>query len=268
MTTFQKIIKYLALALAVCLVFTIVTGGLSLMYSLFTAFNGSSDVNNKEVGVVWQEDGSSILELNIDVTYSNLTIKTGDGFMVETNNGNVKCKLVNNTLKVTEGVKLGFKSSKSEVIVYVPTRRNINKIKISAGAGNITIDELSSDVIDFDLGAGRTVIQKIVSKDADIDTGAGSISILSGDISNLNLDTGAGEVNVSSIIRGNSRIDTGIGNVRLDLKGSSSDYRFNVNKGIGNVMIDNVNVSDGNIGSGSSFISLNGGIGTTTVTFS
>ena len=227
MTTGKKIIKYLSMAFAIFLTFTIISGITNGIYSLISVFSDSS--GNGDVRVLWNNDNTNIDDIDIDLIYNNLNIKVGDKFSVETNSKNVKYTIQDSTLIVKENKKIWYSSNnkKDELTIYIPSNIVLNKI--------------------------------------DIDMGAGSFTIVNGNINDLDLDVGVGKTNITSMITGNSTIDIGIGSLSLNLIGNN--YTFKVNKGIGKVLIDNKEVSDNEVlGMGSNTIKLNGGIGDTTVT--
>ena len=72
MTTTQKIIKYLALALAIFIIVTIFTAVISLFQGLFGMFSkdkSNTDINSSNVFV----DSSSYIDINLK--YASLYIK-------------------------------------------------------------------------------------------------------------------------------------------------------------------------------------------------
>ena len=84
MSSAQKIIKYLALAFASFLIFIIITSIISGMTILSNIFD-DNDNNNQTV-----EKNESLIsdskDLNIDLATSDLIIKAGNKFKVETTN--------------------------------------------------------------------------------------------------------------------------------------------------------------------------------------
>ena len=245
MTTGKKIIKYLSMAFAIFLTFTIISGVTNGIYSLISVFSDTS--GNGDVRVLWNNDNTNIDDIDIDLIYNNLNIKVGDKFSVETNSKNVKYTIQDSTLIVKENKKIWYSSNnkKDELTIYIPSNIVLNKIDIDMGAGTLNKD--------------------IYSDNTNINTGAGSFTIVNGNINDLDLDVVVGKTNITSMITGNSTIDIGIGSLSLNLIGNN--YTFKVNKGIGKVLIDNKEVSDNEVlGMGSNTIKLNGGIGDTTVT--
>lgn len=265
MTTGKKIIKYLSMAFAIFLTFTIISGVTNGIYSLISVFSDTS--GNGDVRVLWNNDNTNIDDIDIDLIYNNLNIKVGNKFSVETNSKNVKYTIQDSTLIVKENKKIWYSSNnkKDELTIYIPSNIVLNKIDIDMGAGTLNIENMNTRKLALDLGAGSTLIKDIYSDNTNINTGAGSFTIVNGNINDLDLDVGVGKTNITSKITGNSTIDIGIGSLSLNLIGNN--YTFKVNKGIGKVVIDNKEVSDNEVlGMGSNTIKLNGGIGDTTVT--
>mgnify|MGYP002518679877 FL=1 len=265
MTTGKKIIKYLSMAFAIFLTFTIISGITNGLYSLISVFRNTP--SNEEVKELWQNINTNIDDIDIDLIYNNLNIKVGNKFSVETNSKNVKYTIQDSTLIVKENKKVWNSSNtkKDELTIYIPSNIVLNKIDIDMGAGTLNIENINTRKLTLDLGAGSTLIKNIYSDNTNINTGAGSFTIENGNINDLDLDIGVGKTTITSKITGNSTIDTGIGSLSLNLIGNN--YTFKVNKGIGKVVIDNKEARDNEVlGTGSNTIKLNGGIGDTTVT--
>ncbi len=270
MTTTQKIIKYLAMAFAVFLIFTIISSilggifGLSKVLGLKKNNTISKELSNLE----WNKDNETIRNLDININSSNLTIKLGENFKIDTNNDNIKCNQKGETLKIEENNNWFFENDSAELVIYIPRGIEIDKTVINTGAGSVNIEELITEKLKLNLGAGETKIEKIVTNDAKIDTGAGKLKIASGNINDLDLDIGIGETDITARITGESKIDTGIGSVKLNLIGAKEDYKINVSKGIGEVKIAGEKVADNEtVGNGENVIKLNGGIGEIKVEF-
>lgn len=267
MSTGQRIIKSLAVAFGLFLTFTIffsIVGGLYAFTSMFSKDN----VIEENTSILLNQSTENIKYLDIDVNSSNLVIKPGNSFIIETNNKHIKYKIDNNELKIKEeGYHLTNSKLKSELIITIPDT-NLNEIDINTGAGNLNIDSINTEKLDIDLGTGTTLINNLYSKRADIDTGAGTFTINNGSINDLDLDIGVGEVKITSNITGNSSISSGVGKLSLNLLNTFDNYRFEVNKGIGKVTINDIEVGDNStLGNGTNTIKLDGGIGEIVVKF-
>ena len=260
MTTTQKIIKNLSIAFAIFLIVIIIS---SITVLIFSIFGNSEKLGElKELSCNYNEN------LDLSLNYSNLEIKESDKFLIETNNNNIKCSNKENKLLIKEKRRLFRVRNNSKIIIYVPNNYKFNDVKIENGAGSINIEDMQVNNLDLELGAGKTNINNIKTNNTDIESGAGKLEIKSSLINNLDLDMGVGEIIIEANLTGNTKIDAGIGSLKLDILGKSLDYKIKLDKGIGNVYIDNKKVKDNEvIGNGSNYIDIDGGIGEIKVNF-
>ena len=271
MKPFQKVIKYIAIAFAIFLIVTIVSGALAGFYAIsgILGLEKANEIKSTDIkGIEFLDTNINTLE--IDVNYTNLTIKTGNSLCVETNNTRINCKQNNQKLEIEEEkYNWFFNNDDLDIIIYIPETINLEKVKINSGVGEINIESLYTKELELELGAGKTSIENlIVTRECNIDGGAGKVDILSELINNLDLDMGVGEVNLSSILTGKNDIDAGVGNLNINLQNSKENYTIRVNKGIGTVKIDGNSLSDGEVfGNGSNYMEVDGGIGNIKVDF-
>ena len=153
--------------------------------------------------------------------------------------------------------------------VNVPAGTVFDNVNLTTGAGRLTIGKLSSGMLDFELGAGDVSIDSLVAtKSADIDGGAGRITITNGTLKDLDLDMGVGQLNLTSALTGNCQLDLGVGESNITLIGRKEDYKLDLEKGLGSISVDGVNVSDyGSSGNGTNKVEINGGVGSINVEF-
>ena len=101
-----------------------------------------------------------------------------------------------------------------------------------------------------------------VYEKATINGGAGNINIYSGTINNLNLKLGAGNASIESDLTGSNTLTTGVGKLNLGLSRSKDNYKFDISKGLGNIILNDFDVSeDILIGDGETKIKISGAIG-------
>ena len=271
MTTIQKVIKYLALAFAIFLIVTIISGILGALYALSGVLGlQKEDKTIKDEMSMINFENSEVATLDIDVAFTNLIIKKGDNLIAETNNKDINCKQNNQNLQIKEKQHSLFsRNDKGDLVVYIPENLEFEKVKINAGAGKIQIENINTKNLYLELGAGETTIEKLsVTDDCKIESGAGKVSILSGNMNELNLDMGVGKFEVTSAITGNSKINAGIGNLELNIQGKKENYTIKADKGIGSIKIDGKEVSDDvTYGDGENTIKIDGGIGSIKVDF-
>lgn len=272
MTSLQKVIKYLAIAFAFFIIVSIISVILSFVFGVATFFRFKDSISSSigEMTSTKFED-KDIEKINIDIAYTNLELKSGENFAIETNNEKIKCKQQGKTLKIEEDSYNWFKMNNNagSLIIYIPDDTEMDEVRIQTGAGKITIESLIANNLRLELGAGETQIENLyVSNKCNIDGGAGSVKISSGEINNLDLDMGVGEVNITSKLTGKNKIDAGIGNLNINLEDEKENYKIDVDKGVGNIKIDGKNASSEEAyGDGKNTIKVDGGIGNINIKF-
>ncbi len=256
----QKIIKYAAIAFAVFIIVNIIYGLISLV-----GYFANEEVAPKEFVTTKIEE--EINDISISLNSTKLVLKVGDEFKVDTNNDKVSVITNNNKLLIKEAKKKWNRRNDYEVIISIPKEYTFDSTVIETGASVINIDELYSNDLKFELGAGKVTINSLyVNNSSDISTGAGELNIGTCSLNNLNFEMGVGSSNISGIITGNSSINAGIGELNLTLVGNASDYRFNIEKGIGSIMLNDKELSSGFYdNNGTNSIEINGGIGSITI---
>lgn len=274
MTTAQKVIKYVAIGFAVFLIVNIIS---SILFGLFIVGNilGLTDSPNNilEDMKVISSNVTHIEEMNIELAYTNLQIKTGNSFKVETDNSKISFSENNGKIIIKEEKHnwLWRNNDIGDLIIYIPENLvTLSDVNIEAGAGEITINSLETKELHLNLGAGKVYIENlIVDKETNIDGGAGKLEIISGEINNLDLDMGVGEIVLQSNLTGKSDIDAGIGNLNIELLGNKESYKIEVDKGLGNIDIDNKDIVGEKQawGNGENYIKIDGGIGNISVDF-
>lgn len=270
MTSAQKIIKYLAIAFAIFLIITIISTLLGVLYALSGVLGLRTDDETGGPMTTTSFENADITALEINIDYTNLTIKTGEFFKVETNNSDISCKQSNDKLVIEDKNYNWFGAHNNEdLIVYIPEGIDFERVEINAGAGKIDIENLTAEKLSFELGAGETEVKSLtVTNKCEIEGGAGRVNILSGTIKDLDLDMGIGEVNLSCKLTGKTDINAGVGNLNINLQGAKESYKIKADKGIGTIKIDGRDISNSETyGNGDSYIDVDGGIGNIDIEF-
>lgn len=265
MTTFQKTVKYIAMGLAIFLTVSIIGGALS-MFGLFSGFFGGDAVTEN---VTTYTISSDISNLEVKINAADFQIKQGKAFSVESNLKHLVVDDKNGVLTIKETKKFGSVYKTATLILYVPTETVFDKANIITGAGRITVDHLSADIMNLELGAGEVTIDSLIAtKSADIEGGAGKITISDGALNNLDMDMGVGQLNLTSALSGKCQLDSGVGETNITLIGNKDNYRLELEKGLGSISVNGEDVSGhGNIGNGTNEVEINGGIGAINVEF-
>ena len=267
MTTTQKIIKYLAIAFALYLVISIFSIIFGLSREIISSIN-----NDKKESKLLEEystisnNVNNIESFKIDISNDDIEIKEGEKFEVKTNNPDIKFYHENSIVKIKSDKTFSWhlsNSSRGTIIIYLPNEFNISELDLNLGAGKIDIDKIFVETLLMDLGAGTMTAKEInVYEKATINGGAGNININSGTINNLNLKLGAGNASIQSDLTGSNTLTTGVGKLNLGLSRSKDNYRFDINKGLGNIILNDFDVSEDTlIGDGETKIKINGAVG-------
>lgn len=267
MTTTQKIIKYLAVAFALYLVISIFSIIFGLSREIISSIN-----NDKKESELLEEyttisnNVNNIESFKIDISNDDIEIKEGEKFEVKTNDPNVKFYHENSKVKIKSDKTLSWhlsNSSRGTIIIYLPNEFNISELDLNLGAGKIDIDKIFVETLLMDLGAGTMTAKEInVYEKATINGGAGNINIYSGTINNLNLKLGAGNASIQSDLTGSNTLTTGVGKLNLGLSRSKDNYKFDISKGLGNIILNDFDVSeDILIGDGETKIKISGAVG-------
>lgn len=265
MTTLQKVIKYLAIAFAIFLTVSILGGILSVVGLLGGIFSSDAVMEDVKTYSV----AADIRNLDIEINAADLLIKEGDAFSVESNLKHLKVEEKDGVLTIQETKIFAGTYSGAVLTVYVPAGTVFDSVNLTTGAGRLTIEKLSSGTLDFELGAGEVSVDSLIATEfSNIEGGAGRITISGGALKNLELEMGVGQLNLTSALTGNCRLDLGVGESNITLTGNKDDYKLDLEKGLGSIRVDGVNVSDyGSSGNGTNTVEVNGGVGAINVEF-
>ena len=267
MTTTQKIIKYLAIAFALFLVISIFSIIFGLSRKIISSINSDKkDSKLLEEYTTISNNVNNIESFKIDISNDDIEIKEGEKFEVKTNDPDVKFYHENSKVKIKTDKTFSWhlsNSSRGTIIIYLPNEFNITELDLNLGAGKIDIDKIFVETLLMDLGAGTMTTKEInVYEKATINGGAGNINIYSGTINNLNLKLGAGNASIESDLTGSNTLTTGVGKLNLGLSRSKDNYKFDISKGLGNIILNDFDVSeDILIGDGEAKIKISGAIG-------
>ena len=274
MTSFQKVIKYIALAFGIFLAIQIISWiliGIGILFGITTV---NEKVTNTQELIQYDEGISNVKNIKISTDIAKLMIKTSESFKIEASNLTEKFNIdnYNQTLIIDDnGISdewIREQYEMAEIVLYIPEDTLFESIEIEAGIGDVQIEELLAEKLNIKLGAGNTNIEKVYAKEAEIEGGAGKGSIKNATISNLDLDTGAGKFELEGIFTGYNKIDCGIGKLELTLDGGKDNYTITTDNGIGAVYIDGKKVeNDANYGNGENKIEIENGIGAVEIKF-
>lgn len=265
MTTFQKIVKYLAIALAVFLI----AGILEAVFSFVGVIGGLFDRDDTVGETQTYEISDDIDRLKIEIGAADFKIVQGAVLSVESNLSKLTVKEQNGTLIIRQQTNRGITEQEASLTLCIPEGKIFNRIELVTGAGRLTVEQLSTETLMLELGAGEVHIHELnASRSADIAGGAGQITVNGGVLHNLDLEMGLGELNLTAMLTGESELELGIGQSNIMVLGDRKDYRLDLEKGLGELTVNGVSLSNTeNYGNGQHKLSIHGGIGAIHVDF-
>lgn len=269
MTTTQKIIKYVAMGLAIGLIVAIFSGigQVIIGISLLTDFAERDDTIGEMTEYAISQNIDSI-EIFVDT--ANLIFEVGDEFSVHSNFNKMEIEDKDGKLSINEKSHNVFDvGNNGTITVFVPEDEQLDKLSVSTGASSVSVAFLNCRKLNFNLGAGNVSITDIdVTEKAEIDCGIGELRIQNGDINNLELSHGVGKADINAVITGNSEVEAGIGDLRINIPADKTLYTVEAESGIGPVKLDGERVENEIIiGNGKNFLKLDGGIGSVRLSF-
>lgn len=278
MTSFQKVIKYGAIALAIYLCFIIIG---MIVFSITAIFGVTAGLeifeNNKDnVAMItkWEQEYSNITNMDIDLNVCKLNIKKGDTLKVDVLDvsNQFKCKAEGNKLKIEDkNLRKNIfnrEDIKPEVTIYIPENIEFEEITIETGVNETNIESIKADRINLEMGVGKYQVDTISAKYVKIDAGAGEAIINNANIEELKLDGGVGKLVLGSKISKKADISSGVGRMELNLIGLPTAYRIKAETGLGNFVVNGQKVTENQtLGNGDATIKIDAGVGETVVNF-
>ena len=177
MTTAQKVVKYLALALAIFLCISIIGGICAAAAGIIGAITGTGRDALGEMQT-YAVDGE-ISSLSVDISGAKVELKSSDSFSVKSNYNYISVSSENGKLSVRE-TKKPRPSIPDELIVTVniPAGFVFDEATVKTGAGTVDIDGLAASVLTVSLGAGEASFKNLTATSrAHIEGGAGELTV-------------------------------------------------------------------------------------------
>lgn len=129
----------------------------------------------------------------------------------------LKTDETSNTLSIEGGLNSDMDSDATLTII-IPRDFRFEEVELEIGASQANIEGLLADKIDIAIGAGQANISDL-------------------NIKEMKLEVGAGQADVTGLTVETLDVEAGMGQVNIEVNGSEKDYSYNVECGIGNVVI-------------------------------
>lgn len=264
MTKGQKLIKYFAIVLAVLLIVSVIGGVASGVLNIFGLFDGIN-YEEKSTYIYTETAEQEINSMEIKLKTSKLKIYPGESFSIETNNKNISYSFDKDKIIIKEKKYINFNNS---ITITIPKDKIFESVDIDSGTGNIDADDLSTLYLELDGGVGDITFNNLsVTDEIKIENGVGNIELLDSQINNLEFDGGVGNFRFEGELFGKSDFDTGVGDIYIEVNSSLDDYTIEVDKGIGNITINDKKIDSNyrNNKESSKSILIDAGIGNVTL---
>ena len=212
---------------------------------------------------------SVIKSLDIELNAADFKIERGEEFLIESNLKFLSVSENNGVLKVVDTARGNSRYTGAKLTLYIPNDTVFENVEISTGAAKLTAVGLSANYLQLKLGAGDVSFETLNAySEVEIEGGAGKITVLNGELHDFTLEMGVGELELTASIIGNSELEFGVGEANLTLIGSESDYKVDIDKGLGSITVDGKNVTNFvGSASGRNSLEIEGGVGAINLKF-
>ena len=284
MSSFQRVIKFSAMAFAIILATGIILTIANVGISVLSGVTGGFGRITNDTGAVmdFSKEFSDVKSINIDNSIGTFEIRTGDTFRVEAVNVGENFRATvsgSGTLNIVDKRNSWnfipwFTSNNSnynaKIILYLPSGFVAKQAKIDSGVGNVMIETLTTERLTINAGVGNITGSYIIAGDVKIDGGVGIIKLTDVDFTDADIDAGVGNITIEGRLLGKNKIDGGVGEVVLRLIGNEKDYSFDIESGIGTIRVNGDKVSKLNNKNNKldHSIKVDGGIGNVKIDFS
>lgn len=295
----QKVIKYLAMAFAVFLMVTILSGIVSAVAGVSWSNDAFGD-NIEYSNITNEYDG--VKDLEISNHSGNMNITYGDVSKVVVEGKNVPSTMTmevtsDGTLVIDESSKnfwiisifnWGFNNKRTEINITLPRDFIAGNAYLENGSGRFDVQGLKANSIKFDGGSGRFTGTDMKANKADIAAGSGGLELTNCIFGSTSVDGGSGQIQLidnkfndsefyvgsgsfyfSGEFDGPVKVDGGSGSITMEISGNESDYYLDFNDGSGGIWLDGKRVDHYNSDNkgADKEIEIKGGSGRVSVSF-
>ncbi|MBQ3557973.1 MAG: DUF4097 family beta strand repeat protein [Agathobacter sp.] len=166
----------------------------------------------------------SVSSMDIEFAAGILDIRYDDVEYIQVTQKNIpklKVRVKNGTLVIRDETDIHVDLDDVEdrsLTILIPQEMQFEDVELEIGASKADIKDLLADKLSITVGAGQADISKITAKKLELEVGAGQATAVQLEIEKLDVEAGIGQVNIA-------------------LNGVQEDYNYNVECGIGNVVV-------------------------------
>lgn len=280
MSSFQRIVKYVGMALAILLTVGIIGG---ICAAVFGITGSGKSKSSSESSIGSKSDvylGDEFSSMDIEGGVADVEIKKGDSYRVETvdvpetlvvdvkSNGTLEIKEKDEWHDWFDWFDLGTWSKESKIYITVPEDFEADEIYISAGTGDITMSDLTTKTLDIDGGVGDVTGSYITAQKVTIDTGVGNVDFDQINFGDCDIDGGVGDITLNGVIQGDCDFDGGVGDMDITIDGTRDDFELDIESGVGSVRVNGETMDDFEENNNNKYeLQIDGGVGAVTLDF-
>ena len=223
-----------------------VIGGTFYHMSGFWNWWGRNDFDAMQNGTSKSMDLNEFTSIDIDAYVMDLTIREGDNYFVEyqyTQGLEPVCKIDKGTLKITQSKHKrtffwGFNSNNCKVQITVPSKTELQDLRLQIDVGNINIADIISEKCNMETDTGDCKVTKCSFKRSTIDTDTGDVSVDNSELGITQVSSDVGDIELENCTFRDLEADSDVGNIRIDAAQDLSDYRMELKTDVGDVHIN------------------------------
>lgn len=125
------------------------------------------------------------------------------------------------------------------IYLEIPKDFSFENIDLEIGAGIVEADSfLASNSISMEIGAGELTVDSLSADMLCVELGAGNAELEHASVNNSNIQIGLGNMTYSGSITGNLSAECGLGNLDLYLNDTLENHNYSINCSIGNITLN------------------------------
>ncbi len=196
--------------------------------------NGEDEVMNDSIVF----DKSELTSIDISLELADVTVTKGSSFEIQTYDipvNEIQTSLSNDGTLIISNRDMNqmhsifngrWTNRNPRIVITLPNDLELTNFNLKIGAGRFSSKEITiqADKASLEVGAGEIVFQNLNTERMTAHCGMGSLTI-------------------SGKIKGSTKLECGMGSVSVRIDGDIDEYSYNASVGLGNVKINNDEIS-------------------------
>lgn len=186
----------------------------------------ATESQDGEMSIYEVQEACEKVNIEFDAGILEIYYDDVDSIQVKkSNDSDLKVSMKNDTLVISEhsNIEISFgvvENSNNHLVIVVPNGMKFESVKMEIGASKADMKGILADKVNITVGAGKAELSDFV-------------------VEQFDLEVGAGEVTVNELMADKIDVSAGMGKVNIGVNGVQDDYNYDVECGIGKVVIGN-----------------------------